>query len=101
MSAEKKIQMIRARDSTWRNPLVRMQVDRVSDSYVWVDGKQISRVVEGTRVFHDFESAKSWLLSELSDQIAQLAMKIEKLKQRRISVRSIVENDIPDENDRY
>jgi hypothetical protein len=101
MAMETKVTMFRARDSSWQKQLVRLEVDRVSDSSVWLRGSRIARVSESTRICHDFETAKQWLQDELAKQIARHEGAIEALRKRLASVDATNECDIPDDDSRY
>lgn len=101
MATESKVTMFRARDSSWQKQLVRVEVDRVSDSSVWIRGSRIARVSESTRICHDFETAKQWLQDELAKQIARHEGAIEALRKRLSSVDATNECDIPADDSRY
>lgn len=101
MAAETKVTMFRARDSSWQKQLVRLKVDRVSDSSVWICGSRIARASDSTRICHDFETAKQWLQDKLAKKIAGHEDAIEALRTRLNSIDATNECDIPDDDSRY
>jgi hypothetical protein len=61
MSTQSKTVVFRA-NGRWDFGIVRMEVDKVTDKSVWIDGRRVARDSEGTRIADSFEEAKSWLV---------------------------------------
>jgi hypothetical protein len=101
MSESDKVIMFRARDSSWQKPLVRLEVERVSDSSVWLRGSRVARSSEGTRICHDFQTAKQWLEGALRTQIEQHQRAIDALEKRLEAIVATTEDAIPDDDSRY
>ena len=101
METASKVTMFRARDSSWQKPLVRVQVDRVSDSSVWFGDSRIARVSEATRICHDFGTAKQWLCDEIAKQIARHESAIEALRKRLAAIEATTEHETPEDSSRY
>jgi hypothetical protein len=96
-----KVTVYRARDITWKAPLVRMQVDRVSAHSVWLGSSRLGRLSEGTRICDSFEEAKQWLQGELERQIEMYESKVNSLKRRLRDAMSATEQSIQEDNSTY
>jgi len=96
-----KITMFRARDSSWQKPLVRVEVDRVSDSSVWFGKSRIARSSEDTLICHDFETAKRWLELELIRQVERHQEAIADLQSRALAIVRMTADEITADDSRY
>jgi hypothetical protein len=100
-----KITMFRARDCSWRAPLVKLEADRVSESSVWIRGRRVAREsgdhISARKVERYFEHAKAWLLGQLMSQISKHTEEIEALQKRIAAIEPMTEDSIPVDNDIY
>jgi hypothetical protein len=104
MSAEQpapKITMFRARDSSWKQQLSRVEVDRMTVSSIWINGCRVARSTEETQICEDFESAKQWLRIRLGQRITRLEEELGKLRNRLTTVTATKEDEILTNNDLY
>ena len=101
MACDQKVVLFRARYSSWKKAIVRVEVDRATDSSIWIDGRRHPRKITDSRVFDDFESAKIWLIDRLSTEAANLEGKLKKMRDEIDRVGLIQENGIPTDNACY
>lgn len=93
--------MYRARNSTWRKAVVRMEVEHVTKGTVTLNGRRIHRQSGGTVICESFQEAKAWLSRALNNEIDSLEEQIRKLRARLQSVTEIDEASIPLDNEPY
>jgi len=65
-----------------RPQIEEIEVDRVTDSYVWYDGRRHGRMTEFDCYFETREEAVNYLIKQMKDQINRHRMNIEKIEDR-------------------
>lgn len=93
--------MFRARDCTYQDSLVRLEVDRSTDSSVWINGRRVARKSAGTLIEDSFSSVKYWIVTRLKGQIAVAEDRLAKMRRRLAEVEATEEADIKLDNSLY
>lgn len=96
-----KHRLVRARYSSWRRPLVWLEVFRATENSVWIDGRRYSRFSEDMRVCDDFVTAKAWLIEQFNVEIDKLKNTIDELQKRLQEVEAITEESLVIDNNCY
>lgn len=61
--------MYKARTGSWRINIEPVEVEKVNDKTVWINGRRNARTSNYDNYFDTFEEAKSFLLTEAKSEI--------------------------------
>ena len=100
MSAKEKKTVFRARYG-WRFGIVRMEVEKVSDKSVWVEGHRVARESDRTKIVDSFEEAKLWLLNVAQRKLDAAELRAAEARSDMEKADTIRECDVETKTDRW
>lgn len=98
--AQQKVVLYRARVSSWRKPVCKIYVDRVTESSYWVNGRRYSRKSEPDDLcraenhFESLDQAKNWLDEQLAYLIDGFQQQAQSLQDRLEGARALTESEV-------
>jgi hypothetical protein len=99
-SGKEKIVMVRAINYPCEFPLTKVQVDGVSacQGFVSIQGTPVRTETATARICPDFETAKQYLVTGLTEYVERYENRLRHFRQRLEDVLATQESDVPEDN---